>query len=308
MFVQIVMATYNGAKFIRQQIDSIIAQSFTNWSLLVHDDGSIDDTVNIIKDYEQKDSRIKLLGDGLEFHNSTANFIHLLKNVDKTADYICLCDQDDIWNDNKLEILLSEMKQNDKNTEVPVCLSTDVSLIDSEGKKYVDSFWQYAKVFAKSNFKTLILENTATGCTMVFNRKTLDYIYSLSDSEILNIIQHDWYIALVCAADGIYKQIEISLVGYRQHNENVVGARKTNLLEKINPKKCRASLSRITELKKRIFQQLSVVETHINSVNCKKNAKDFRESKFVAHKLFITLNGFCKSKSISKALIKLLCY
>lgn len=308
MLVQIVMATYNGSKFIKQQIDSIIVQSFSDWELLVHDDGSTDDTVNIIKDYVQKDSRVKLLDDGLKFHSSTANFIHLLKNADKSADYICLCDQDDVWSEKKLEILLSEIEKTGKKNEVPVCLSTDVSLIDSEGRKYIESFWQYAHVFTKSDFKTLVLENTATGCTMIFNRKTLDYVSLLSDSEISNIIQHDWYIALVCAADGIYKQIEVPLVGYRQHNENEVGARKTNVFEKLNPKKCRESLARIAKLKKRIFQQLFVVENHINDVGCMKKAKKFRKSKMILHKSFILTNGFCKSKSIPKSIIKLFCY
>ena len=89
MSVAIVMATYNGEKYIAQQIDSIIAQTHQDWQLLVHDDGSSDSTMQIVAEYEKQDSRIRLIDDGVQFHNSSANFIHLLKNVDDKAEYIC---------------------------------------------------------------------------------------------------------------------------------------------------------------------------------------------------------------------------
>ena len=104
MLVQIVMATYNGEKYIEKQIESIISQTITDWSLLIHDDGSTDETIKIIKHYEKKDSRIHLLDDNILFKNSSANFIHLIRNSDDSAKYLSLCDQDDVCFPNKLEI------------------------------------------------------------------------------------------------------------------------------------------------------------------------------------------------------------
>lgn len=307
MTVQIIMATYNGEKYIREQIESIISQTFSNWELIIHDDGSTDRTLKIVSEFTEKDSRIHLLKDNIKFHNSSANFFHLLKSIDNNIDYICLCDQDDIWLPQKLEKSIAEIEIIEKK-DIPVCLATDVCLIDSYGKKYVDSFWNYANVFRKSNFRTLFLENTATGCTMIFNAKVLEYINELKEEEIKNIIQHDWFIALICASDGIYKQIGVPLVCYRQHESNVVGARKTCFYEKLNPKEGVNSLKRIKLLKKRILLQLNViVNTITNDIN-KKSAKNFLSYNFLRHKIFCIRYGVYKSSSISKLLIKVLFY
>jgi len=301
------MATYNGEKFIREQIESIISQTFTDWKLIIHDDGSTDNTLTIITEYIEKDSRICLINDNLKFHNSSANFFHLIKNIDKNTDYICLCDQDDIWLPQKLEISINEMEKIG-NKSLPVCIATDVCLIDSNGKKYVDSFWKYANINTKSNFRSLILENTATGCTMIFNSIVLEYLYDLTNEEIKNIIQHDWFIALICASDGIYQQLCIPLVCYRQHDGNVVGARKTCLYNKLNPKEGIKSLKRIKTLKKRIFLQLEVLLGKIQDEMSKKDIKKFLSTKLLKHKIFSIRNGFCKSNYFSKSLIKVLLY
>ena len=106
--IDILLATYNGEKHIKAQILSILAQDNENWNLIIHDDGSTDNTINIIKGFCAIDNRINLIEDNIRFGNPANNFLHLLKK--STANYIMFCDQDDIWFDNKLSLMYSEIR------------------------------------------------------------------------------------------------------------------------------------------------------------------------------------------------------
>ena len=107
--IEILMATYNGEKYIREQIDSIISQTYSNWTLLIRDDVSKDDTVKIIKEYEKKDKRIKLLEDNKGNLGFVKNFEELLKN--SSEDFIMFSDQDDYWLEDKIEKYINELKK-----------------------------------------------------------------------------------------------------------------------------------------------------------------------------------------------------
>ena len=106
--IYILLATYNGEKYIKAQIHSLLCQTYEDWNLLIHDDGSNDNTVNIIKKLQEKDERIILIEDGIKCGGAGANFLHILKNY-STADYITFCDQDDIWLETKIEELMQKM-------------------------------------------------------------------------------------------------------------------------------------------------------------------------------------------------------
>ena len=112
--VEIVMATYNGEKYIKGQLDSLLSQSYPDLLVDVCDDGSTDDTVSIVKEYEKKDSRVRL------FENKTnqgyiRNFMSGIVRCD--SPYIMLCDQDDIWNWDKVELTLEKMKQMERENQ-----------------------------------------------------------------------------------------------------------------------------------------------------------------------------------------------
>ena len=308
MSVAIVMATYNGEQFISEQINSIITQTYKDWKLLIHDDGSTDNTVEIISQFIKTEPRIHLVNDGLKFHNSTANFIHLLKLIPNDFNYICLCDQDDVWEPNKIELCLEEIEKIPGKENKPVCISTDLSLINQEGMEFEPSFWRYSNMNLNSNYNFLMLENTATGCTMLFNRKVLDYIFTLSNEEILKIIQHDWYIALICASDGVYKQLPIQTMRYRQHSNNVVGARKTSIINKLSPKSFSTSWKRIKKLRIQVRDQLTVVENNITNEGNKVITEKYIKSKGFIHKIVMIRNGICNGSSFGKKMIKLFMY
>lgn len=307
MSVAIIMAVYNGERYISEQISSIINQDYKDWNLFVHDDGSSDSTVDIVKKYASEDSRISFVDDGIVFHNSSANFIHLIKTV-KKFDYICFCDQDDFWEPYKISECLSEICELEKKADGPVCISTDVSLMDSEGNVFVKSFWDYANVNDSSTFQSLIIENTATGCTMMMNNRVADYIESLTDDDISRIIQHDWYIALICASDGAYHQIRRQLVRYRQHDKNVVGAHKTTVLKKLTDGSFFSSIARIRKLKKAICSQLDLVSSRLKNKSNIDISADYLKKGFIYHKYVLLKNRMCFSNSIKRSIIQFLFY
>ena len=109
--IDILMATYNGAKYVATQIRSLQSQTFTDWRLLIHDDGSSDDTLNVLRHFAQSDARIVLLEDGVQCHGPARNFMHLLQHSD--SPFVMFCDQDDIWLENKVQDMLDTIQKAD---------------------------------------------------------------------------------------------------------------------------------------------------------------------------------------------------
>lgn len=302
----ILMATYNGERFIREQIDSIISQTVVNWILLIHDDGSTDKTLNIVKEFQKKDLRIKIIEDRKIFHNSSANFIHLLNYVSDDFDYICFCDQDDIWDNKKLSKSIIEINQIEVTNQGPICIATDLSLMDKNNNVFEISFWNYSKMNKKSTFNTLMLENTATGCTMMMNREILSYTKKIKKDDFEKIIQHDWFIALICASDGVYKQIQDKLVYYRQHEYNVVGARKIKIIEKFKNRTFFTSLKKIQKLQVRIYSQLILLTSFINNNKNIEYIKQFTSANFLSRKIMLVNKKMLSTDNIKQSIINFL--
>ena len=224
--VQILLATYNGERFLREQLDSIINQEYEYWELLIHDDGSIDDTIKILKKYEKNyPKKIRLLIDQKIFSSASKNFFHLIKQRSKEANLYCLCDQDDIWLKNKLRLIIE--KYNSQDDRNPILIHSDLSLIDAKGKlieKSHNKLIKYQKDIISK--KTSLYYNPVPGCAMTINSVLADRI-----SYCGYMVMHDWWI-LLCA---IYENttilyIKLPLVKYRQHSENVLGYKKINIL------------------------------------------------------------------------------
>lgn len=214
--VVICMSTYNGSRFLPAQLDSIIAQRYSNWQLLIHDDGSTDDTVSIIENYCRRDNRIMLSGDSQHLGVKQAFLSLCLK---KDADFYMFSDQDDIWNSNKIEILLKEVEKYDKS--IPVLIHGDYQTIDAQNKKNNG----FLSGYNNTDFRSLILKNNVTGCTCLFNRSLKNYINKkLNSIDYSKIIMHDWWLAILASAFGKVVHIDEKTVLYRQHENNVIGA------------------------------------------------------------------------------------
>lgn len=226
--IAILMATYNGEKYLTEQIDSIINQTCKDWKLYFRDDGSNDRTVDIINKYcEEYPDKLFLIKDNLECKSASKNFIQMLNYISgfEEFDYFMFSDQDDVWKEDKIEKTLTIIEQ--ENNEVPILVHTDLEVVDSELKTLSKSFITYRNLDVnKKDLSHLLIQNNVTGCTMMFNRKLLEKINSNSNC----IAMHDWWLTLIAATFGKIKFLNESTIYYRQHSNNVVGATKATSL------------------------------------------------------------------------------
>ncbi|MDR0789424.1 MAG: glycosyltransferase [Bacteroidales bacterium] len=207
--VDILLASYNGEKYIQTQIASIVTQSFQDWNLIIHDDGSSDKTLDIIRKWQQIDNRIKLVEDGIVFHNSPANFMHLLRFAE--GDFIMFCDQDDLWLDNKIELMFNAIAQKD-NTKPQVVYANAYIWNNNSISSDTIPFWKPKQVK-----DTLFLNGGIHGCISLFNRKVLELMKQQKGQQAM----HDHILLLIALCFGEVTYMNESLVLFRRHNTAV---------------------------------------------------------------------------------------
>ena len=222
--IDIVLATYNGAAYLDDQIESIFAQSHQQWRLLVRDDGSSDNTGEILTRYRDRDpDRIILLNDGDGNLGYVQNFSRLLESSD--GDYVALCDQDDVWLPDKLALSLEKMQdlETRHGIHMPILVFSDLKVVDEALEPIGDSFWdlQYIDPDRAKFFSRILLQNVVTGCTALLNRPLTDLAVPIPEEATV----HDWWIALVAAAFGVIEPVRVATVLYRQHGQNSLGVR-----------------------------------------------------------------------------------
>lgn len=213
--VLILMSTYNGEKYLREQLDSIINQSFSPIDILVRDDGSNDGTIHILEEYSVKKLLQWYTGENLR---PAKSFMNLVNNCQNTYDYYAFCDQDDFWKNNKIEEAVSKLS--DKTVPALYYCATDN--VDSD-LQHIDYFMRNANA-SSSLYSSIKTGSLIPGCTMVFNRKLLDVLRLYFPTYIG---MHDNWVHLVClAVHGIVVADENANILYRQHINNAVGSAK----------------------------------------------------------------------------------
>lgn len=215
--IDILLATYNGEKYISELLESLSRQTVQHFRVLVHDDGSQDRTVELIRSYEtQFSGRMVFLDDGVKFGSAASNFAHLLKY--STASYVAFCDQDDVWLETKIEVLFNAIVK--FPTEKPALVFSDLLVVDSSLQVLNNSFWNYEKIDPeKTHLKYLLSRNIVTGCAMMINRCLADLATPIPSEAIM----HDWWCACLATCGNI-KYISTPLLLYRQHSNNDTGA------------------------------------------------------------------------------------
>jgi len=225
--IAILLASYNGEKFIAEQIESIIGQTYRNWTLFINDDGSTDSTLRIIEDYSKKyPDKIININYPIKKLGSSANFYKLLESVD--SDYYMYCDQDDYWLPDKIEKCMQRMDEQELiHSNAPLIVHSDLKVVDKDLNILHPSFHGFTKVkpnkFATFNY--LGVMNCVTGCTMLFNHAARQLPLQNEETNAW----HDWWMALLVARDGKIAYIDEATILYRQHDKNVLGAKEVNL-------------------------------------------------------------------------------
>ena len=218
MQLTILLATYNGQKYLREQLDSIVSQSYKDWRLLVHDDGSTDNTIAILKDYAILDGRIQILEDGISGLGAAHNFLHLLKHAH--SDFIMFADQDDVWLPDKVKVMMENI---DSDTPAMAYCNANSFKADRILPDRVIMF------HPTSLNDTLFLNGGVHGCLQIINKPLRDLIINYNGY----VCMHDHLITLAAVCLGRIKYIDKDLMYYRQHLANVTVGYETRFTRKL---------------------------------------------------------------------------
>lgn len=223
--ISIAMCTYNGEKFIKEQLDSILDQTYKNIEIIIVDDVSNDTTVEIIQNY--KDNRIK-------FFKNEKN-LGFVKNFEKaislcSGDYIALADQDDIWKNYKIEKFIQEIGDN-------LLIYSDAILIDKDSKEIGKELIRpVTNLISGSNTKAFLFYNCISGNTMMFSKELIKHIIPINKKFSF----HDSWIAFIANSLGKVTYTEEAMIYYRRYDEQVTRTRTKNynsVLDKLRQKK-----------------------------------------------------------------------
>ena len=222
--VCILMATYNGAAYVRQQIESVLQQENADIQLILSDDGSEDGTDEILAGYEKKyPEHVICHRSGVRFGSPQKHFMYLLSRFHE-APYIMFCDQDDVWHRDKVHKTLEKMRQTEGSIHRPALVHTDLRVVDRSMNQIAPSFCDYSDTDgSRLKLNQLLVQNVVTGCTVMINRPLAEIACTAIPE--LGVIMHDWWLALLASACGAAAFLNEATIDYRQHESNSVGAK-----------------------------------------------------------------------------------
>ncbi|WP_181316952.1 glycosyltransferase family 2 protein [Photobacterium phosphoreum] len=226
--IDIVLATYNGELYLKEQIDSILScdnfDELVN-TIIISDDNSKDSTKDIIFSYNHPKIKFVTNKASSGVISNFSNGISFTK-----SQYVVFSDQDDVWKKDKLIILFDGIKKLDINDK-PSLFFTDLNVVDENLNILADSFWESQNInpFGYEKIETLLFQNVSPGCVMICNRQLLDIAYPFPSK----IMMHDWWLLLIARAVGNIAFSNKKTILYRQHGHNVIGAKNMDIVTKI---------------------------------------------------------------------------
>lgn len=301
--IAIIMGTYNGEKYIKEQIGSILAQDYKEWKLFIFDDGSRDDTEAIVNEY------IKIYPGKIYFYKNkgnygpAGNFFNGIKEaavmLAPDAEYFCFSDQDDVWVEDKLSRSLVKIMQIEDGG--PALVFSDVAITDKNLTITADSYFEAEKVDkTKISLNYLLMENKLIGGTVMVNRALVNLELKAEEAGLIpykKAKMHDWWFGLLAAAFGNIGYVEGFTEYYRQHGNNVVGGESFNSYLK-------ARISKIDEIRHRIDENISQGEEFLKyfgemlaepELSTVKEFVSLRTKRFLDKRVSIIKNRFLKS-------------
>ncbi len=255
--VQVLMAVFNGEKFIEEQILSIMNQSYPDVHLIVRDNHSEDQTCAIVKSLISRfPKRIRLIesksNDGV-----IGNFARLAEAA--TASYVMFSDADDVWKDDKIAKTMAKLLEMEAGfgKEKPLLVHTDLTVVDRHCHLIHPSFWEYSHLKPElgHSLPRQLVQNVVTGCTVLINRALLDAALPFPNE----IVMHDWWLGLVACALGEIDCLDESTMFYRQHGYNDTGAKKYGLFSLIARFRSEKERSKVRQNFRKKFAQAKIL-------------------------------------------------
>ena len=287
--VDILMAVFNGEKFIDEQIQSILDQTRQNFRLIIRDNHSTDSTPHKLKEWSQRFPNNISATLGTENLGVLGNFSALTEHAQ--APYIMFSDSDDIWIKDKIEKTLTKIQEMEQahGVKTPLLVHTDLTVVDRNLNVIHDSFWKYTNRDGSKplTLQKMLIENAITGCTMIVNRSLLELAIPIP----LEAAMHDAWLGLVVSAFGKIASLSEPTILYRQHGTNDSGANLYNffsLIMDILNKEKRQKISLVR--KKRFRQALLLLNRYQNSLD--HNKKSIIENYIDAHSSFFLKRGY----------------
>ncbi len=258
--VAILLSTYNGQRFIAEQLDSILAQDYTDITIRVRDDGSTDGTIDVVQAYAKRDPRITFtLGSNL---GCVGSFFNLLCMAD--ADIVMLCDQDDIWLPKKVTNAVTTLVA--AGLQRPILYHTDLVVVDERCVTLAGSFMAQQGLLMPQahSLEVLAIQNCVVGCTVAM---TAEFVHCarLSGEIVSAAAMHDWWLAILACCKGTLIYSPQAEILYRQHGANVSGATRNPLLERIKAQFSSVGLARINAYRRKVSRQAREFLTHYDS-------------------------------------------
>lgn len=226
--IDILMAVYNGRDYIKDQLDSITAQTAANWKLFIRDDGSTDGTYEILKAYQEEyPERIVIERSEENSGSADKSFFKLLSKVEHN--YIMFCDQDDVWHPRKIELTYRKMLEAENiEKNKPLLVHTDAKVVNKNLKVISNSLFRMQGLnWRATRLNNILVQNVVTGCTMMVNKQLIDMLKPFPKFDIM----HDWWFALIACCFGKIEFLPEKTVLYRQHDKNQVGAKNMNSIK-----------------------------------------------------------------------------
>ncbi len=233
MPIAILLGVYNGDLYIKEQIDSILAQSYKNWTLYIRDDASTDNTLDIIKQYANDFDNIIVIKDDEGNLGCNGNYFKLLSLIE--SKYYMFCNADDYWFSSKIELTYKQMLfEESKNENLPIIVHTDLSISDKNLNILSKSYWESTNTDPK-NFKTfnkIGICSIVAGATMMFNQQVKSLTFPVSKYAPF----FDHWMALKVVKYGVIATIYQPTISYRQIGTNLAAVtinKENSLLYKI---------------------------------------------------------------------------
>lgn len=253
--VVILMATYNGERYIKKQLQSLLNQSFRNWKLVIRDDGSDDNTVFIINECIKGESRVIFTQNNTSKRGSCSNFSYLFSWIQGRISfkYLMFSDQDDIWLPNKIFQSITALKNLEAYSKGPNMVYGKLTIIDNNDVALETTL----AIRKKPSFGSTLSQNTIFGCTIMMNRQLFSLISSIPDDAE----NHDYWVSLVATAYDCVHYMDNDIIFYRQHDRNVTGGLKMRTLRS----RYLRYFSKAKENRERIERKISMLKKFLQT-------------------------------------------